>query len=88
MPHCHNDEEIAKNISTKWNEASKLGFIDETLATLSNEYEGKELEYWDRYYRFFYVNQLIVILIILLIVALSVYFIIKNNKKIKKLLSK
>lgn len=63
-----------------WNILNKLNTVD------WNEYEGKELEYWDRYYRFFYINQLIVILIILLIVALSVYFIIKNNKKIKKLL--
>ena len=25
----YNDEEIAKNISNRWNDASKLGFVDE-----------------------------------------------------------
>lgn len=40
----YNDEEIAKNISTKWNEASKLGFVDETAETYNtfNDEEKKK----------------------------------------------
>lgn len=82
FPETENKKNWPKVNLFLWDILNKINNVD------WNKYEGKELEYWDRYYKFFYINQLAVIVISLLIVSLSIYFIIKNKNKIKKIVKK
>ena len=51
----YDDEEIAKNISTRWNDVSKLGFVDEAVSNLTSDNENVNLDHfyknviWDYY---------------------------------------
>ena len=82
FPETENKKNWPKVNLYLWNILNKINNVD------WDKYEGKELEYWNRYYKFFYINQLAVIILGLLLVSVSIYLIYKNKNKITKLLKK
>ena len=78
FPETENKKNWPKVNLFLWNILNKINNID------WDKYEGKELEYWDRYYKFFYINQLAIIIIELTNSFIIYLFYNKNKNKIKK----